>query len=72
MKYTNGMDEIDVTKGAYESIYKPLGYFPVEDASKEENIEKMTVDELRKLASERDIDGFEKMKKAELVEALRG
>lgn len=71
MKYTNGIEEIDVTKGAYESIYKSLGYIPVEAAEKEDNIDKMNVEELKALAEKREIEGFEKMKKAELIDALK-
>lgn len=71
MKYTNGIEEIDVTKGAYESIYKSLGYSPVEATEKEDNIDKMNVEELKALAEKREIEGFEKMKKAELIYALK-
>lgn len=40
MKITkNGIEVIDVPKGAYKSIYKDLGYKPVAD---EENTEKPT------------------------------
>ena len=29
MLITNGKDEKNVTKGAYEQLYKPLGYKPI-------------------------------------------
>ena len=29
MLVTNGIDEKNITKGAYEQIYKPLGYKPI-------------------------------------------
>ncbi|MDO4754506.1 MAG: Rho termination factor N-terminal domain-containing protein, partial [Bacillota bacterium] len=65
---------IDVPSGAFEQDYRELGYVPVEAEdieSDQEDIEKMNVDALRDLAQDRGIEGFEKMKKAELLEALK-
>lgn len=36
MKYYRGTEEIDVTKGAYESIFKDMGWKPKKEAAKEE------------------------------------
>lgn len=33
VKITNGVDApIEVTRGAYEGVFKPLGYYPVDEA----------------------------------------
>lgn len=36
MKYYRGGEEIDVTKGAYESIFKGMGWKPKNEVEKEE------------------------------------
>lgn len=36
MKYYRGREEIDVTKGAYESIFKGMGWKPKSEVEKEE------------------------------------
>lgn len=36
------------------------------------NLERLTVVELRKMAKEKDIEGYSNMKKAKLIEALKG
>lgn len=71
MKIQRGDHVIDVPSGAFEQDYRELGYVPVETESEQEDIEKMNVDALRDLAQDRGIEGFEKMKKAELLEALK-
>lgn len=34
MRVTNGIDTIDVSKGAYSTVFKSLGFFPVEEEKK--------------------------------------
>lgn len=68
MKIERNGEIIDVPKGSYEQDYKALGYEPVEPV---ENIDKLTVEELKARASEKGVEGYDKMKKGELLEALK-
>lgn len=69
--YSNGQRKIMATERAFQIIYKDQGFVSVVDDKKdEENLESLKVDELKEKAKEKNIDGYEDMKKTELISAL--
>jgi len=42
MKYTDGNNTIEVSKGAYREIYEPLGFYAVEQEEKKVATKKTT------------------------------
>ena len=74
MKLEQGGITTEVTNPADIALYKRRGWVEVkepEPAEPEKPLEKMTVDELKTLAEKAGVEGFETMKKAELVEVLK-
>ena len=81
-KYTDGKRTIHATEKAYEVIYKNQGLKKIEVAEELQNnqettgeetsLEGMKSEELKELAKKKGIDGYSKMKKEDLIEALRG
>ena len=38
IKITNGSEVYQVTNGAYETVYKPMGFVPIDEAAVEANV----------------------------------
>lgn len=38
IKITNGSEVYQVTNGAYETVYKPMGFIPIDEAAVEVNV----------------------------------
>jgi len=76
--FVNGVGETD--NPSLIQWFKDKGYKVEEPAFEDEkgqeeeavNLQELKVEELKALAEEKGIEGFEKLKKSELIEALEG
>lgn len=67
MKIKKGGCIITTTQRKFEAYYKNMGYKIIE---KKQNLEDMTVRELRKIASENSIESYTSLKKDDLIKAI--
>ena len=83
VSFADGMAETDDSWAI--QWFKDKGYEVVEESAEDEpaveeereqeeaaNLQELKVEELKALAEEKGIEGFEKLKKSELIEALEG
>lgn len=78
-KYTDGKRIIYATEKAYEIIYKKQGFKEIEKLEEYQYIdneeivlEDLKVEELKAIAKEKEIEGYSKMNKEDLITALAG
>lgn len=67
----NGVErETDVRR--FLAFFQKLGWSKVVEKEGNDSLDKLKVDELKELAKENGVEGYESMKKAELLDALAG
>ena len=83
IKITNGVSEIEVTKGVYKEVYSRQGYVPVVEHKAEPKVDKtlprfekpyseMNRKELEEVAAKKGIDVTEAKTKREVIDKIIG
>jgi len=70
MKIKKGGCIITTTESKYKFYYERLGYKVLEEKEQDDLFD-LTVRELRKIASDNEIENYTKLKKDELVKAIK-
>lgn len=73
MKYIRDGKVIETTERLYEMVYKGIGYVPVEEVEeKAEDLEELTVKELKEKAEALKLENYNGLKKDELIALIKG
>lgn len=70
MKYIRNGKVIETTERLYEMVYRGIGYVPVEE--KVEDLEELTVKELKEKAEALKLENYNGLKKDELIALIKG
>lgn len=62
---------IMATPKAYEVVYKPQGFIPYEENHAVQNLEDLTVSQLKEMAQSKGLEYDSKIKKEDLITLLR-
>lgn len=70
MKYIRDGKVIETTERLYEMVYRGIGYVPVEEEA--EDLEELTVKELKEKAEALKLENYNGLKKDELIALIKG